>query len=184
MGDGEVVEVGAGVKEKNVIFQGHLGVGVVLCFARHLRPGAGSERGRERELRWIFGERERAWILEDDEYYQYGRDDDADNKEGEEHVKENAKQKEAEGVVHDEEFVDDEEVFRSTVYDDEEVLTYTFNSDGEKVDVGIEFNPKIDMKNPTFMEGQMFGNAQILREALLEHAIQHGHEYSFARNET
>ncbi len=44
---------------------------------------------------------------EDDEYYQYGRDDDADNEEGEEHAKENAKQKEAEGVVHDEEFVDD-----------------------------------------------------------------------------
>ena len=70
------------------------------------------------------------------------------------------------------------------MYDDEEVITYMFNSDGEKVDVGIEFNSKTDMKNPIFMEDQMFGNAQILREVLLEHAIQHGHEYSFARNET
>ncbi|XP_024162805.1 uncharacterized protein LOC112169929 isoform X2 [Rosa chinensis] len=120
---------------------------------------------------------------EDEEYDHYGVDDD-DEWLNEEDIEGTATR--LESILGrsnvDEEWVDEEDMFGVDDSDDEK-LVYTMNSDGKREELGCEFNPKTDMKNPAFKLKMKFATSQILRDALREHAIQGGWEYVFVKND-
>ncbi|XP_024157216.1 uncharacterized protein LOC112165052 [Rosa chinensis] len=66
---------------------------------------------------------------------------------------------------------------------DEEQPDFFINSDREQEEVGLEFNPKTDMKRLVFKLGMKFGTVQILRDALREMAIHGGWEYVYIKND-
>ncbi|XP_062023137.1 uncharacterized protein LOC133739371 isoform X2 [Rosa rugosa] len=122
----------------------------------------------------------------DEEYDHYGVDDD-DEWLNEEDVEGTATRPESvlgRSTVDEslKQWVDEEDMFGVDDSDDEK-LVYTINSDGEREELGLEFNPKTDMKNPAFKLKMKFATAQILRDALREYAIQGGWEYVFIKND-
>ncbi|KAL6222798.1 hypothetical protein ACLB2K_006188 [Fragaria x ananassa] len=66
---------------------------------------------------------------------------------------------------------------------DEEPPNYIVNSDGEREEQRLYFNPKIDMVRPRFQLGMMFGSVVILRDALRLMALQRGWEYQYEKND-
>ncbi|XP_024164251.1 uncharacterized protein LOC112171277 [Rosa chinensis] len=128
--------------------------------------------------------------FEDDEYGDYGWDDDwLEDMEGEfdvfgESIGPSTQVKAAVGSTVEEEFVvEDNEDMYIAVDSDEEVLGGAANSDGEIGDDFLEFNPKSDMNDPQFKLGMKFASAKILRAALREKAIMGGWECCFLKSD-
>ncbi|KAL6134418.1 hypothetical protein ACLB2K_066649 [Fragaria x ananassa] len=129
-------------------------------------------------------------LSEDEDYDMYGDDEDDSIVEEITDDKEQRKRslligyggsRNGENMQHLE-FFDKEDMFGGED-SNEEPPNYILNSDGEREEQGLYFNPKIGMVRPRFQLGMMFGSVVILRDALRLMALQRGWEYQYEKND-